>query len=255
MFMDKIFEMLKELPGTIGLYYKDMTSGEEICYNEDVAFTAASVIKLPIMMDVYKRVDAGEMSLSDLLDMKDFKKVGGCGAISSIDEDISLSLKSLIRLMITISDNTATNVLIRHVGVERLKQSFVEMGMEKTQVGRELYDMEAAGRGMNNYIVPKEIGGLLEALYNGTFVSKAASDEMIDILKAQQICHKIPDSLPPGVAVANKTGEVGGVTHDAGIVYGERPFVFVFASMETDTSLANQALRKLARICYDRSNG
>jgi len=253
--MDKIYDILNELPGTIGLYYKDLTSGMEICHNEDIAFTAASVIKLPIMMDVYKRVSAGEMSLGDLLAMKDFKKVGGCGAICSIDEDISLSLGSLVKLMITISDNTATNILIRHVGVERLKQSFMEMGLQKTEVKRELYDMEAAERGLQNYFTPKEIGGLLEKLYNGTFVNKAASDEMISILKSQQICHKISDSLPAGVEVANKTGEVSGVTHDAGIVYGERPFVFVFASMQTDTSLANQALRKLARVCYDLSNG
>jgi len=253
--MDKIHDILNELPGTIGLYYKDLTSGKEICYNDDVAFTAASVIKLPIMMDVYKRADSSEMSLSDLLEMKNFKKVGGCGAIASIDEDISLSLGSLVKLMITISDNTATNILIKHVGVERLKQSFMEMGLQKTEVGRELYDMEAAERGIQNYFAPKEIGGLLEGLYNGTFIDRAASDEMISILKAQQICHKIPDSLPAGVEVANKTGEVSGVTHDAGIVYGERPFIFVFASMQTDTSLANQALRKLARVCYDLSNG
>jgi len=252
--MEKIYELIKELPGHIGLYYKDLTSGKELFYNEDMQFIAASVIKLPIMMDVYKKVASGKLSFTDTLEMKDYKKVGGCGAICSIEEDIALSIKSLVRLMITISDNTATNILIRHAGVDKLKQSFEEMGLEKTIVGRELFDMEALERGVQNYFTPKEIGSLLESLYNGTFINKDVSDEMIDILKAQQICHKIPDALPAGVQVANKTGESSGVTHDAGIVYGERPFIFVFASMETDTSLANYALRRVARLCYDLSN-
>ena len=252
--MDKIYGLLKELPGQIGLYYKDLTSGRELCYNEDMQFIAASVIKLPIMMDVYKKVASGKLSFNDTLKMKEFKKVGGCGAICSIEEDITLSIKSLVRLMITISDNTATNILIRHAGIDNLKHSFEEMGLKKTVVGRELFDMEALERCIQNYFTPKEIGSLLESLYNGTFISKDASKEMIDIMKAQQICHKIPDSLPAGVEVANKTGESSGVTHDAGIVYGEKAFIFVFASMETDTSRANYALRKAARLCYDLSN-
>ena len=252
--MEKIFELLKDLPGHIGLYYKDLTSGRELCYNEDMQFVAASVIKLPIMMDVYKKVAADKLSFNDTLEMKEFKKVGGCGAICSIDEDIALSIKSLVRLMITISDNTATNILIRHAGIDNLAQSFVEMGLKKTVVGRELFDMEALERGVQNYFTPKEIGAVLESLYNGDFISKEASCEMIDIMKAQQICHKIPDSLPAGVQVANKTGESSGVTHDAGIVYADRPFIFVFASMETDTSRANHVLRRAARLCYDLSN-
>ena len=252
--MEKIYGLLKELPGHIGLYYKDIASGRELCYNEDMPFIAASVIKLPIMMDVYKKVASGKLSFSDTLEMKEFKKVGGCGAICSIDEDIALSIKSLVRLMITISDNTATNILIRHAGIDNLAQSFEEMGLKKTVVGRELYDMEALERGVQNYFTPKEIGSLLESLYNGTFINKDASKEMLDIMKAQQICHKISDGLPADVQVANKTGESSGVTHDAGIVYGERPFIFVFASMETDTSLANHTLRKVARLCYDLSN-
>jgi len=251
--MEKIYELLKELPGHIGLYYKDLSSGRELCYNEDMPFIAASVIKLPIMMDVYKKAASGKLSFSDTLQMREYKKVGGCGAICSIDEDIALSIKSLVRLMITISDNTATNILIRHAGINELKQSFEEMGLQKTVVGRELFDMEALERGIQNYFTPREIGSLLESLYNGTFISQDASKEMIDILKAQQICHKIPDSLPPGVAVANKTGESSGVTHDAGIVYGEKPFIFVFASMETDTSRANCVLRRAARLCYNLS--
>ena len=172
--MEQIYKLLSELSGEVGIYYKDLTSGEEFCHNEDIAFSAASIIKLPIMMEIYRRAGKGELSLCDMLEMKDFTKVGGCGVIKLIDEDICLSIGSLVKLMITISDNTATNILIRRIGTEGLKQGFSEMGLQKTMVGRELYDMEAAQRGIQNYFSPKEIGGLLESLYRGTFVSKEA---------------------------------------------------------------------------------
>jgi len=253
--MEQLRELLQGLPGKIGLYYKDITSGQEFCYNEDIQFIAASVIKLPLMMDIYKRAENGELSLGDLLATDDFMKFPGCGAIKSIGENISVSIQSLINLMITISDNTATNTLIRHVGIEKLKRGFAEMGLIRTQLSRELYDLELASKGVQNYFTPKEIGGLLESLFHGTFISHELSKEMIKILKAQQICHKIPDSLPADIEIANKTGESSGITHDVGIVYGERPFIFVFASMEGDASKSNDALRRAARVCYDWSNG
>ena len=251
--MEELRKLLDELPGEIGLYYKDLTSGKEFCYNEDVQFVAASVMKLPLMMDVYRRVEAGEMSLCDKLRMNDFNKVPGCGAIQWIQEDISLSLRTLIALMITISDNTATNILIEHIGIPKLKEGFKTLGLEKTIVNRLLFDTRGIAEGTRNYITPKEIGGLLETLYKGEFISKEKSEEMIEILKAQQIYHKIPDSLPQSTVVAHKTGESTGITHDAGIIFSDKPFIFVFTSFETDTSKANATLRKAARICYDLS--
>ena len=252
--MESIYALLKDLPGTIGLYYKDLSTGREICYNEDVQFISASVIKLPIMMDVYMRAERGELSLKDLLSTKDYERFPGAGAILSIEEDFDISIQSLVNLMINISDNTATNMLINYIGVEKMKQGFAEMGLIKTELNRAFYDMELLEKGIHNYIAPKEIGGLLESLYHETFISPEASRAMIRILKSQQFNHKIPDRLPPGTVVANKTGDIDGITHDAGIVYGDKPFIFVFASMEGNTSASNNVLREAAKICYDLSN-
>ena len=137
--------------------------------------------------------------------------------------------------MVIVSDNAATNILIRRVGMENVNRTIRELGCEKTCLRRLLFDGEAAARGIENSITAGEMGLLLEKLYQGEVVSAEASAQMLDILKDQRLNGKLPFFLHTmGVPVAHKTGEDDGITHDVGIIYAKEPMVCCFVGEHVD---------------------
>lgn len=222
-----ILEKLKNSKGKVGFYYKNLSTKEEICFNENDLFMAASIIKLPILAEIYRQVSKGNADLSELVTVKQSDKVPSCGALRLFTNEPVVDVKTLCNLMIALSDNTATNVLINHFGIDRLNSGFKEIGLQNTKINRLLFDKEAQKQGKENYFVPKEIGLLLEQIYNKTFVNEHISNEIEKTLLNQQINHKIPGKLPGGIRVAHKTGEDSGITNDVGIVYAPEPFIIV----------------------------
>ena len=148
--------------------------------------------------------------------------------------------------MITISDNTATNALLRLVGFERLRRDMEAMGLSATRFERCYFDDEAQARGLSNYVCPGEIGMLLEQIYRRSFCCEAVSAHAEEILLLQQIRHKIPGYIDQGEKIANKTGESGKVTHDGAIVFAEKPFVLVICSEDTDVPETERFIREIA---------
>lgn len=246
-------ERLCSVPGRVGFYYKNMATGEVESYHADQCFQAASVIKLPILAAVGLRAEQEPELLKERVLVRDADKLPGCGALQHITWDQTYDIETLCRLMITISDNTATNALIRRFGMEELNGDFLRLGLEKTHIYRLLFDSEAAERGLENLFCPEEVAGLLEKIHRKECVSQTASEWMLSILLQQQINHKIPGRLPPEFPVAHKTGEDDGITNDVGIVYGREPVVLVFASNETDVPSFNQVIRDLSfHYCVER---
>ena len=239
---EQILRDLAALDGKIGLYVKNLVTGEEIAYNADDSYNPASTIKLAVLAEVYRQVSLGNASLQDTIRVRDSDKCGGCGALKSFDGEPEVTIGTLCRLMITISDNTATNVLIRHFGPEKLSAGFRTFGLEKTTVRRCFYDTESERRGIHNEIVPREMGQLLEQFYNGAFISKEVSDEILSIMLNQQINHKL-ERLPGDMEYAHKTGEQSGVTNDIAIVYAPQPFIFCFYANEADIHQCNDFIR------------
>jgi beta-lactamase class A len=240
-----VIDRLKSSKGKIGFYYKNLVTNEEISFNENETFFAASVIKLPILAAVFSEVSKGNASLSELIKVKNNDKVPGCGALYSFTDEPAADLQTFCNLMITISDNTATNVLIKHFTIEKLSEKFMKMGLKNTKLKRLLFDRDAKQRGMENLFTPKEIGMLLEQIYNRTFVNAKVSEEIEKILLEQQINHKIPSRLP-NIRIAHKTGEDDGITHDVGVVYADEPFIIVFASNETDVHEFEKVIRDIS---------
>ena len=236
---------LKSAKGKIGFYYKNFVTNEKISFNENETFIAASVIKLPILAVVLSEVAKGNASLSELITVKSEDKVPGCGALYSFTNEPKVDIETLCNLMITISDNTATNVLIKNFTIEKLSEKFIEMGLNDTKLKRLLFDSEAKQKGLENLFTPKEIGILLEQIYKRTFVNEKVSDQILEILYQQQINHKIPGKLP-NMLIAHKTGEDDGITHDVGIVYADEPFVICFASNETNVHEFEEIIRDLS---------
>lgn len=243
-------ELIRPLKGKIGFYYENMSDGQKLTYNSREVFTAASIIKVPLFMYIAKLADEGKLSWTQEVLVKDEDKKPSCGALLSMSGDLKVDIESLCKLMITLSDNTATNMLIRTVGIENLEQGFREMGLVKTRIQRELFDENASALGMDNYICPEEIAMLLKQVYSRKFVSAEISEKIENTMLLQQIRHKIPGYIGRKKKIANKTGEDSQTTHDAAIVFAQKPFVLVITSNDTDVPQTERFIREVALQLY-----
>lgn len=248
---EQIYARLAAIPGRIGFYCKNLVTGETLSHHADEAYMSASVIKLFILAEAERRVAEGSLDKDMLFTVHKKDCVPSCGALTYLHEGAQVTVEDMYTLMIILSDNSATNFMIDLLGIDAVNAFIRSLGYEKTVLRRKMYDWESAKNGRQNYIAPAEVGDLLERMYRGTLVSPEASADMIRIMLDQQINHKIPfylENLPEPVAVAHKTGEDDGITHDAGIVYAPEPFVVAFSGNETDVPTFARAI---ADISYD----
>ena len=248
-------ERIKSLEGKIGFYYENLVDGTILKYNEDEAFTAASVIKVPIFMCAAKQVAEGKLSWNQKVVVKDEDKKPSCGALLSLTGDLEVDVDSLCKLMITLSDNTATNMMIRTAGLENIQAFLEEMGFTNTKIERELFDSAASEKGLENYITPADIGKLYKMIYNREFMSPEISKKIEETLLLQQIRHKIPGYIGRKKKIANKTGEDGNATHDSAIVFAKKPFVLVITSNNTNVPETERFIREIALELYDENGG
>lgn len=244
---------LKKLPGSISFYYKNLKTGEELSYRAEEKMYAASVIKLYIMADAFYRIKQGQLDPEQLITMKKEDYVPSCGAVAYMHEGLQVTVMDLITLMIIFSDNTATNVLIDLLGMERINEEIRQMGFEEVWLRRKMFDLEKSKQGMQNQITARQTGILLERMYEGTLVDKASGQKMLSIMKDQQLNGKIPfylKALNPEPDIAHKTGEDTGITHDVGIVYADSPFIVCFCGNETDTPAYERVMADLSLRLY-----
>ena len=244
--LQSIVREAEMLPGHLGFYYKNLATGFSFGLREEEAFLAASVIKFPLYLHILAEAEKGNLSMTEKLHISESDKMPGCGALKLMAGEPDVDIASLCRLMITISDNTATNVLIRRCGTEAVNAGFREMGLEKTVLRRYLFDSEASARGLENTISPKEMGGLLEGLYRRNYVNPTVSQAAMDTLLGQQVCHKLEGKLCGAVDVAHKTGEDENLSNDVGIVFAEEPFILCFAGHDTEVYPWEDLIRRAA---------
>lgn len=242
--LENIRAEMEMLPGHLGFYYKNLVTGEEYGLRAEEAYLAASVIKLPLFLHILSQIECGKMRADEKLAVEEWEKMPSCGALSLFTGEVTVDLMTLCRLMICLSDNTATNKLICRCTLEGAQAGFEEMGLEKTVLRRLLFDSEAASRGIENTICPKEMGMLLERLYRGTFISESVSTAALEVLKKQQIRHKIRGKLVYRHPVANKTGEDENLSNDVGIVFAKEPFVVCWAGHDTDVYRWEDLIRR-----------
>ena len=248
--LDGIRREMEAMPGHLGFYYKNLVTGLEYGIREEEIFGAASVIKFPLFLHILSECERGTLSLDDKIVTLDSDKVPSCGALNMFTGSIETDIRTVCRLMICLSDNTATNRLIRLCGFEAIEQGFAEMGLAKTRIRRKLFDRSAAAQGKQNSISPKELGLLLEKLYRGEFISREVSDYAIEVLSEQQIMHKLGGKLGENVQIAHKTGEDDGLSNDIGIVYADQPFVICFTGHDTDVYPWEDLMRRSAYDLY-----
>lgn len=254
---EKVLPLLQEQPGQWGMALKDLKTDETILYNADKLFGAASIIKIPIIIEAYRQDRAGKISLSDPMELKAEEVVGGCGVLQVMHPGLVLTVRDVAALMITVSDNTATNMLIGLLGIDNINAVMKETGSKNSILRRKLMMEELARRGIKNELAPYDVMLMLEALYRGTVVDREACDDILHILKKQQLNHKIPSRLPAGTVIAHKTGEDTGITHNAGIICApDHPFLLVLLSEYIpDESDGHQFIARFAKIAYEYFTG
>lgn len=242
-----IEKRLEKIPGRTSVYYKNLVTGKTISIRADMPMMAASVIKLPIMVETFRQMKAGELSRNQLYVLQEEDKRPSCGCLNRMHAGLNLTVQDLYNLMIILSDNSATNILIRLLGgMERINRDLAAMGYETLQVNRLLFDREASERGIQNYVSAGEIGDILEKLYLGKMIDEESDREMLEVLKEQRLNGKFPFGFAEKIPIAHKTGEDDGITHDVGILYAAQPFVLCCLGNETDCPAFNRFMQELA---------
>lgn len=248
---DRLIEQLEAFGGKTALYARNLVTGQILRYHAGERFLAASVIKIPILATCFEQIERGAMDPNEKFTVHPADKMPSCGALSYMHDGLQVTAEDLYTLMIILSDNTATNLLIDRLGTAAVNAFLDGQGMVGTRLNRRLFEPELARKGVENVIVPEEIGRMLASMEAGTLISPGASQAMLDILKNQRLNGKIPVLLPPGTPIAHKTGEDSGITHDVGIVYGPQPFVLCLCANGVEVGPFERAMQQIARELYD----
>ncbi|MCG3119636.1 MAG: hypothetical protein ALAOOOJD_02105 [bacterium] len=253
---DKTAAKLREsgdgVRGTLGYCGLDLTSGERFAFNENFVFPQGSAIKIPILMEVYKQANTGKFKLTDLRWVNKAEQVGGSGVLVELGDHTSqLSIRDLAILMIVLSDNTATNMLIELVGMENVNKTLATLGLTQTRLQRKMISSAASGRGEENLSTPAEAARLMELLYRGEFLNQQVCDEILTILKKPK-SGSIKSGLPSDIPVAFKPGGIPGVSTEWAIVYlKERPYIIVVMENYALGDEATTAMKAISRTLYD----
>jgi beta-lactamase class A len=257
---DQISELLSEQPGTFAVAFKNLSTGEEIFINEHTLFHAASTMKTPVMVEVYKQAAEGKFSLKDSILIKnEFTSIfdGSPFSISPVEDSDTLLYKeigkkrtiySLMYDMIIVSSNLATNLIIELVDAKNVTSTLRSIGANDIQVLRGVEDTKAFEAGMNNQVTAYDLMLLFEKIDKEELVNAEASMGMMDILLNQQFNDIIPARLPKDVKVAHKTGWITGVHHDSGIVYLPDGRKYVLVLLSKDLKNEEEAVKTMATV-------
>lgn len=265
----QIGEEFSKQEGTFALAFKDLTTGEEILINEHELFHAASTMKTPVMVEVYKQASEGKFSLKDSILIKnEFISIYDSSKFSispATDSDTLLykeigkkrTIYSLMSDMIIVSSNLATNLIIELVDARNVTNTLRSIGANEIQVLRGVEDTKAFEAGLVNKVCAFDLMLLFEKIDKEELVNAEASMAMMDILLDQHFNDIIPAKLPKKVKVAHKTGEITGVRHDTGIVYlpDGRKYVLILLSKDLKDERAGvEAMANVSEIIYNYVN-
>ena len=245
MLKSEILSTLKTIAGDTAVAIQALDASAPIYYNERLPLVAASVIKLGVMLEAFRAFEAGEISKDEVFTVRDEDKMPSCGALTYMHEGLHATALDLVTLMIIVSDNTATNLLIDRLGIENINKTLCSYGLDEIILRRKLFDAKSAARGIQNTVTAAGVLQFYLLLMEEKLVSPAASREMLSILKNQRLKGKMPFFLSPlGIKTAHKTGEDDELSNDVGIVYAPQPFVICFAGHRTDVYRWEDLMRR-----------
>lgn len=238
----------------VAVAMRTLDGRDELLINADRSFHAASTMKVPVMIELFRQARAGTLRLDDSVPVtNEFHSIVDLSpyALDAADDsdagvykrvDGTMTYRELCEAMITMSSNLATNILIEHLGPANIQRTADALGAPGMKVLRGVEDNKAFQKGLNNTTTARALLTLFETIAGGSAVDRAACDEMIAILKRQHFSDRISAGLPPGIPVAHKTGEITRIQHDAGIVFAKRPFALAILVRGLDDAKKGSAL-------------
>lgn len=285
----KLEKVLENVSGTYGVAVKHLGTGETGYIHENDLFQTASSSKVAILATLFDEVEKGHLSLECRLRLTEKDLVPGSGVLQKFDVGVELSIKDLATMMIIVSDNLATDKILEMIGKEKVNRFTNELGLNGMHLEHSIWELislyvdidpkpksaesyaeldrklettaDYSGSSIfdmnrkNNVSTPYAMNVLLDKMAHGELVSKQASEKMIDIMKGQQFGHRLPHLLPDEVSVACKTGTIGSVVNDVGIVYmpdHQGSFVMSVFSRENATHIeGEETIAQLAKAAYD----
>lgn len=263
----RIERRIAEVPGaTVGVAFRDLAQPDTLYIGADELFHAASTMKVPVMIELFRRIDRGQLSLDRQIELKNqFTSIvdGSPYTLDAGDDSDSLvytwvgsrvTVRDLLEHMITRSSNLATNTLIGVVGAAAANATAHALGARDIRVLRGVEDDKAYAAGMNNMTTARDLATLMAAIETDSAASRASCDSMRAILLRQQFNDEIPAGLPPGTPVAHKTGQITAHLHDAAIVYPKdrAPYVLVVLTRGIpDEKVARSLIADISRLVYD----
>lgn len=245
-----IYEIIRHFPGKVGFYYRPLGEKKAWTFNPDLPLIAASVIKLPIMVTAFSDICAGRLDPEECVSIRRADKMPSCGALSYMHDGLEVTVMDLITLMIILSDNTATNLLIDKLTPDHVNAIMESLEIPGICLRRRLFDQKRSAEGIQNTVTAHGIGILLERMAANELLGGEADKAMLRILLDQRLNGKMPFHLHSrGIRCAHKTGEDDGITHDVGIVYADPPFVLCMLSNDVDVPTFERLIQDTAQIC------
>lgn len=274
---------MAETGGVVGVAATYLPTGRHVGYREEETFPTASVIKVPILVTLYEAALAGEVDLAERVTYRADTKVPGSGVLQDLDDGLVCTLRDLAVLMITVSDNTATDLVLARLGKERVEAAMTRHGLESVRlpfsIQELLYELAGldpsapgqyeearrrlrriegdGGRALDplrsDRASPRDLCRLFELLESRAILDDDACAAILDINQRQKFGDIIPSRLPRGTITAHKTGSLKGVRNDAGIVYGPKgPYaVAIMSRGMPDETLGARSLAEISLALYE----
>jgi len=263
---EKIQNEIADFSGKVWIYAKNLDTGKDYALRADEQVRTASTIKLPIMTETFHQIAQGKINWADEIVLTKEKKQGGSGILFEFSDNTKLDLKTAVNLMIVVSDNTATNLVLDKVGTDNVNDFMDALGLKQTRSLRKVFGggearvnsdarLKLFGLGVSS---PRDMVKLLEMLENGEVVSREASADMLAILKRQQFKDGIGRGLPDTIPSASKSGALDRLRSDVGIIYTRRGRIAIAITVDDMLEVAytpeNPGLHliwKLSQILQD----
>ena len=248
----RLQEIADGVDGVLGIVVEDLAGEHRFAVNEDQQFAQASAIKIPILMTVLEQAEKGKLDLAEKLWIEKKYQVAGSGILGELgSRTTQMSVEDLCVLMIVLSDNTATNMLIDKVGMEKVNETMAVLSCQQTKLQRRMMDTAASARGEENVSTPADAARIMRRLHEGKFVSREVSDHVLAILRKEKP-GDVKSALPAGVKVAFKPGAIPGVATEWAIVELEnRPYIVVVMGAYGKGEEFKAAIRDVSQTAYE----
>ena len=243
-FERRVADIASHVDGVVGYEILDLTSGDRIGRLETAIFPTASTIKLAVVYELFKQAEEGKIRLDEMVPLDRSKAVGGTGVLAELGTP-TLSIRDYATLMVVLSDNTATNVLIDRLALDNINRRLRSVGLAETRLRRRMMDTDAARRGEENVSSPAEIVRLLD------IIRKEQPDAIALLKRPKQ--SRLRRGLPERVDAADKPGELEGVRVDAGVVFARnRPYILcVMTTFLKNEADGERAIEEISRTAYE----